>query len=59
LISLVLFGFYIIDMPSLSYHVQLALYAYDIIIIATFRKPTLLVSFAESYLNDLQRWLSS
>ena len=26
--------------------------------IATSRKPTLLVSYLESYLNDLQRWLS-
>ena len=27
-------------------------------IIATSRKPTLLVSYLESYLNDLQQWLS-
>jgi len=26
--------------------------------VATSRKPTLLVSYLESYLNDLQRWLS-
>jgi len=36
----------------------LALSAEDTAIIATSRKPTLLVSYLESYLNDLQRWLS-
>ena len=45
-------------MPSPSHHVQLALYADDTAIIATSRKPTLLVSYLESYLNELQRWLS-
>jgi hypothetical protein len=45
-------------MPSPSHHVELALYADDTAIIATSRKPTLLVSYLESYLNDLQRWLS-
>jgi hypothetical protein len=39
-------------------HVELALYADDTAVIATSRKPTLLVSYLESYLNDLQRWLS-
>ena len=49
---------YVNDMPPLSHHVELALYADDTAIIATSRKPTLLVSYLESYLNDLQRWLS-
>jgi len=40
------------------HHVELALYADDTAIIATSRKPTLLISYLESYLNDLQRWLS-
>jgi hypothetical protein len=57
LISPVLFSLYV-DMPSPSHHVELALYADDTAIIATSRKPTLLVSYLESYLNDLQRWLS-
>jgi hypothetical protein len=35
-------------MPSLSHHVELALYADDMAIIARFRKPTLLVSYLES-----------
>jgi hypothetical protein len=49
---------YVNDMPSPSHHVELALYADDTAITATSRKPTLLVSYLESYLNDLQRWLS-
>jgi len=40
------------------HHVTLALYADDTAIIATSRKPTLLVSYLKSYLNELQRWLS-
>jgi hypothetical protein len=45
-------------MPLPSHHVVLALYAGDTAITDTSRKPTLLVSYLESYLNDLQRWLS-
>jgi len=45
-------------MPPHWHHVELALYADDTAIIATSRKPTLLVSYLESYLNYLQRWLS-
>jgi len=52
------FSLYINDMPSPSHHVELDLYADDTDIIATPRKPTLLVSYLESYLNDLQMWLS-
>jgi hypothetical protein len=58
LISPVLFSLYVNDMPPPSHHVELALYADDTAIIATPRKPTLLVSLLESYLNNLQRWLS-
>jgi hypothetical protein len=58
LISPVLFSLYINDIPTPSHHVELALCADDTAIIATSRKPTLLVSYLESYLNDLQRWLS-
>jgi hypothetical protein len=57
-ISSVLFSRYVNDMPSPSHHVDLTLYAYDRAIIATSRKPSLLVSYLESYLNDLQRSLS-
>jgi len=53
--SPVLYSLYVNDMTSPSNHVELAHYT---AIIATSRKPTLLFSYLESYLNDLQRWLS-
>jgi hypothetical protein len=58
LISAVLFSLYVNEMPSPSHHVNLTLYADDSSITATSRMPTMLVSYLESYLNDLQRWLS-
>ena len=58
LISPVLFSLYVNNMPSPSDHVELALYADDTAVIATARKPKLLVSYLEYYLNNLQRWLS-
>ena len=57
MISPVLFSLYV-DIPSPLHHVELALYVDDTAIIATSRKPTLLVSYPESYLIDLHRWLS-
>jgi hypothetical protein len=45
-------------MPSPSHHVELALYTDDKAVIAKPCKPTLLVSYLESYLNDLQWWLN-
>jgi hypothetical protein len=44
---------YVNDLLSPSHHVELDLYAYYAAIIATSRRPTLLVSYLESYLNDL------
>jgi len=58
LISPVHFSLYFNNMHTPSHHVELALYADDTAIIATPRKPTLLISYLESYLNELQRWLS-
>jgi hypothetical protein len=58
LISPALFSVYVNDTPSPSYHVELALYVDDTAIIATSCKPTPLVGYLQSYLNDLQRWLS-
>jgi hypothetical protein len=52
------FSLYVNDMPSPSHHLELALYADDTAVTATSRKPTLLVSNLESYLNDFQPWLS-
>jgi hypothetical protein len=48
MISPVLFSLYDKDMPSPSHRVELALYADDTAVIATSRKPTLLVSYLES-----------
>jgi hypothetical protein len=48
LISPVFFSLYVNDMLSPSHHVDLAFYADDTAIIATSRKPTLLVSYLES-----------
>jgi hypothetical protein len=58
LITSVLFSLYVNDTPSPSHHVELALYADDTVIIDTSCKPTLLISYLESYLNNLQQWLS-
>jgi hypothetical protein len=48
---------YVNDMLIPSRHVELALYADDKAIIATSRNTVLLVSYLESYLSDLERWL--
>ena len=58
LISPVLFSLYVNDMLTPSHHVELAFYADDTPIISTSRKPTLLVSYLEAYLSNLQRWLT-
>jgi retron-type reverse transcriptase len=57
LISPILFSLYVNDMPVLSRHVELALYADDTAVIATSRKSALLVSYLESYLADLEFWV--
>jgi hypothetical protein len=57
LVSPVLFSLYVNDMPESSRHVELALYADDTALIATFRSPLLLVSYLETYLNTLELWL--
>jgi hypothetical protein len=58
LFSPVLFSLYVKDMPTPSHPVELALNADHTAIIATYRKPTLLVSYLEPCLIDLQWWLS-
>ena len=57
-ISPVLFSLYVNDMPPPSHHVKLALYTEKTAIIAVSCMPTLLVSYLESYPNDVQQWLS-
>jgi hypothetical protein len=53
-----LFSLYLKDMPSPSHHLELAFYADYTAIIATSRKPTLLVSYLEACPNDIQRCLN-
>jgi hypothetical protein len=57
IISPVLFSLYVNDMPIPSRRVDLFIYVDDTAVIATSRKPELLVSCLESYLSDLERWL--
>jgi hypothetical protein len=57
MISPVLFSLYVNNIPVPSRHVGLALYADDTAVIATSRKPALLVSYLELYLADLKLWL--
>jgi hypothetical protein len=54
----VLFSMYVNDMPTPSHHVDLALYADDTAVITTSRQPALIVKYLETYLSDLERWLS-
>ena len=58
LTSPVLFSLYVNDMSKTSHHVALALYADDTAIIATSRTPVLLVSYLQTYLRHLERWLT-
>jgi hypothetical protein len=55
--SPVLFSLYVNDMPVPSRHDELALYAGDMAVIFTSRKPALLVSYLEAYLAELERCL--
>jgi hypothetical protein len=48
------FNLYVNDIPVPSRHVELPLYADGTVVIATSRKPALLVSYLESYLADLK-----
>ena len=58
LISPVLFSLYVNDMTKPSHHVDLSIYADDTAIISTSRTPVLLVSYLQSYLSHLERWLN-
>jgi hypothetical protein len=53
----VLFSLYANDIPTPSRHVELAQYADDTALLATFRSPSLLVGYPEAYLGRLERWL--
>lgn len=52
-----LFSQHVKDMLATSYHVELVLYANDAAIVTMYCKPTPLVSYLESYFNDLKRLL--
>jgi hypothetical protein len=52
LVSPILVSLYVNDMP------ELAVYAKDMAIIKMSRSPALLISYLESYLNDLEQWLT-
>jgi len=58
LISPVLLSLYVNDMPTVSLHLKLGLYADDTAIITKSRKSTLLVSYMQTYVSILQRWLT-
>jgi hypothetical protein len=51
-----LFSLYVNVFPTPPHNVELALYG-NTAITATFRKPAPLISYLESYLNGLERWL--
>jgi hypothetical protein len=57
IISSVIYSLYFNDMPIPSRHVVLALHADDTAVMATSRKPELLVIYLEPYLSDLERML--
>jgi hypothetical protein len=44
-------------MPTLSHYAEVALYADATALLATSRKPSLLVSYLETYLSRLENWL--
>jgi hypothetical protein len=56
LVSSILFSL-CVDIPAQSHHVKLALCADDTALIATSRKPVLLISYQKSYLGYLEWWL--
>ena len=43
--------------PTPSHHVKVAVYADDAAVLSTSRKPALFLSYLESFLGDLDRWL--
>jgi hypothetical protein len=54
----ILFNLYVNDKPSPSWHVELALYANDTAVIAMSPQPALLIKYLETYLSELEPWLS-
>jgi hypothetical protein len=53
----VLFSLYGNGVSTPSSHVELAMYADDTVLVATFRSPALLISYMETYLSTFEHWL--
>jgi hypothetical protein len=53
------FSLYVTDIPKPSRQVELRLYAVDtaFILVVTFRQPTLVITYLQTYLSDLDRCL--
>jgi hypothetical protein len=56
LVSPVFFSLYVKEVPTPSRHVELAQYADDTAVIATSRRPSLLVDYLEACLGRLELW---
>jgi hypothetical protein len=55
----VLFSLYVNDMPTHYRHTELALYADETALVATSHRPSLLISYLETYLSRLEHRLSN
>jgi hypothetical protein len=53
----VLFSLFLIDIPTSCCHVELAQYADVVALVVTSHSPSLLVSYLETCLSQLERWL--
>ena len=56
-ISPVLFSLYVNDIPTPSHHIEVAQYADDTALVATYKHTALLVKYLESHLSELEIWL--
>ena len=56
-ISLVLFRLPVNDIPMPSCHTELFQYADDSAVVVTFKQPTLMVRYLETYVDELEIWL--
>jgi hypothetical protein len=59
IVSAVLFGLYVNDIPTPPRHVELSQYADDTALISTSRDPSLLVGYLDVYLGRLELWIRS
>ena len=53
-ISLVLFSVYVNNIPTAFRHIEFAQYTYDTVLVARFKKSTLLFKYLETSLPDLE-----